>query len=96
MVKTIIDDGTQTTVLQTVGATTTAIITDTENPETITAKYTISKDGTATTASAETPTSATTNTLSNSCTTTATVWDDSTPPAPATQTTSTTYSRGDT
>ena len=48
MVKTTIDDGTQTTVLQTVGATTTAIITDTENPETITAKYTISKDGTAT------------------------------------------------
>ena len=32
MVKTIIDDGTQTTVLQTVGTTTTAIITDTENP----------------------------------------------------------------
>lgn len=48
MVKTTIDDGTQTTVLQTVGSTTTAIITDTENPETITAKYTISKDGTAT------------------------------------------------
>lgn len=48
MVKTTIDDGTQTTVLQTVGATTTAIITDTENPETITAKYIISKDGTAT------------------------------------------------
>lgn len=48
MVKTILDNGTQTTVLQTVGTTTTAIITDTENPETITAKYTISKDGTAT------------------------------------------------
>ena len=32
MVKTTIDDGTQTTVLQTVGTTTTAIITDTENP----------------------------------------------------------------
>ena len=48
MVKTTIDDGTQTTVLQTVGTTTTAIITDTENPETITAKYTIAKDGTAT------------------------------------------------
>lgn len=48
MVKTTIDDGTQTTVLQTVGTTTTAIITDTANPETITAKYTIAKDGTAT------------------------------------------------
>lgn len=48
MVKTTIDNGTQTTVLQTVGTTTTAIITDTENPETITAKYTIAKDGTAT------------------------------------------------
>lgn len=48
MVKTTIDDGTQTTILQTVGATTTAIITNTEKPETITAKYTISKNGTAT------------------------------------------------
>lgn len=48
MVKTTIDDGTQTIVLQTIGATTTAIITDTENPETITAKYIIAKDGTAT------------------------------------------------
>ena len=48
MVTTTIDDGTQTTVLQTVGTTTTAIITDTANPETITAKYIISKDGTAT------------------------------------------------
>ena len=42
MVKTTIDDGTQTTILQTVGATTTAIITDTENPETGTATYSIS------------------------------------------------------
>lgn len=48
MVTTILDDGTQTTRLQTVGSTTTAIITNTENPETITAKYIISKDGTAT------------------------------------------------
>ena len=38
MVTTILDDGTQTTRLQTVGSTTTAIITDTETPETITAK----------------------------------------------------------
>lgn len=48
MVTTTLDDGTQTTVLQTVGTTTTAIITNTETPETITAKYSISKDGTAT------------------------------------------------
>lgn len=48
MVTTILDDGTQTTRLQTVGATTTAIITNTQTPETIIAKYTIAKDGTAT------------------------------------------------
>lgn len=92
MVTTILDDGTQTTRLQTVGATTTALITNTETPETITAKYTISKTAQPPTASAETPIWETTNTLLNSCTTTATVWDDSTP---ATQTTSTTYSGDD-
>jgi len=48
MVTTTIDDGTQTTVLKTVGTTTTAIINNTEFPETTIAKYTIAKDGTAT------------------------------------------------
>ncbi len=95
MVTTILDDGTQTTRLQTVGATPQQSSPTQKHPKPSPPNTPSVKTAQPPTASAATPTSATTNTLSNSCTTTATASDDSTPPTPATQTTSTTYSGDD-